>query len=444
MWGVIEFESDQQAIVRWIKLADSSLAYEIRAIQSWEMRDWRFADEQLRHRSERFFSIGAFEYTDSSTTFSQPLIIQPEIGTIGFLLRPAQEGWEVLLQAKYEPGNAQGVQIAPTIQATRSNLDGVHQGARVPFAAWFADPMAPAQFDVLQTEEAGRFLRKRNRNVTKCMDSAEHGNLYRWCRLKTVKKLLGMSHLVNTDARSCLCCFDWTAFFRSRHDSIPFDGDDTLARQLQRSLETAPEKAELRARLDEFRAEFGSVKEVPLDALSGWQVDDTGFHPSEEGSFSVRYYAVRAESREVGCWSQPFVVSQGVGLSVLALSQRSGLLKIFLRLRRDIGVWNGAEVAPSYFREPGEVWSPRGESERRLFEAIVSGRVLLEADNTEEGSRFYKDVISFRVVLIDAPEVQNGSGGMWVTLGTAKDLFDEGLLASNELRSALSFLIPLL
>jgi len=441
---VIRFERDQQAAIEWVKECGSRGLSHSRAIPLREMEKWAVVSGQLRHQSGRFFSIGGFEYTNSTRAFAQPLINQPEIGTLGFLLRSAEDGLEFLMQAKYEPGNVNGVQIAPTVQATRSNLDRVHGGGHIPFAEYFADQEVPTEFDILQTEEADRFFRKRNRNVARVIDRCDHNQSYRWCGIETIKALLRLSHIVNADARSGLACCDWKAFFRpSGHPHFFLDCVD-LTRLLWESLETTPEKAELGERVGRIRAGFGQVKEVPLDALPGWHMDENGCHPETEGQFSVKYYTVTAESREVRDWSQPLLTSHGVGLSVLALSAQSGVLKLFVRLRHAIGVWNGVEVAPSYFRSPGELWSPREGSDCRLFRAIASGRLLLEAENAEEGSRFYKDVILFRVVMVDAANMEDAPDGIWITLGTAKEVVDQGQLASNELRSALSFLIPLL
>ena len=67
----------------------------------------------------------------------QPLIDPPEIGTLGFSLRGIGKNREVLAYAKIEPGNVDTVQLAPTCQATASNIARVHSGEMPPYSEYF-------------------------------------------------------------------------------------------------------------------------------------------------------------------------------------------------------------------------------------------------------------------------------------------------------------------
>ena len=65
------------------------------------------------------------------------MIDQPELGWLGFVVRTAGAGVEWLVQAKTEPGNVHGTQLAPTLQATRSNFTRVHGGRPTRFLDLF-------------------------------------------------------------------------------------------------------------------------------------------------------------------------------------------------------------------------------------------------------------------------------------------------------------------
>ncbi|MFH4268324.1 NDP-hexose 2,3-dehydratase family protein, partial [Acinetobacter baumannii] len=67
---------------------------------------------------------------------------------------------------KVEPGNCNGLQLSPTVQATRSNYTRVHQGRAVPYLEYFVDARKHRVIaDVRQSEQGSWFFQKRNRNM---------------------------------------------------------------------------------------------------------------------------------------------------------------------------------------------------------------------------------------------------------------------------------------
>ena len=65
-----------------------------------------------------------------------------------------------------EPGNVNIIQLSPTVQATKSNYTRVHKGKLPAYLNYFLDrKKSKFLVDLLQTEQGGRFLRKRNRNM---------------------------------------------------------------------------------------------------------------------------------------------------------------------------------------------------------------------------------------------------------------------------------------
>ena len=100
----------------------------------------------LRHHTGRFFSVEAVtvERPDAAVpSWQQPIINQPEIGILGILVREIDGVLHCLMQAKQEPGNPDcGVQLSPTVQATRSNYTGVHKGRAIRIWSTSANPWA--------------------------------------------------------------------------------------------------------------------------------------------------------------------------------------------------------------------------------------------------------------------------------------------------------------
>jgi oxidase EvaA len=426
-------------VIQWLKHQDVRASYQATEITLDQQGDWFFDGWEIRHRLNRFFSVAGFEYQNGRSCRTQPLIVQPEIGCLGWVTRGTGSETEFLLQAKYEPGNCNGTQIAPTVQATKSNQDRVHGGSAVPFLDVFQQHGPRPVVDELQTEESDRFFRKLNRNVAvQILGELPHAEQFHWCSLPTLKRLLTLSHTVNTDARSALACMDWKLF----QDRSPTDRFLTPALRRSRDLDLDTPAA--LQRLDDARAGFGRVRQVSLSQLPGWRLTPLGLE-SPDGPFSIRYFRIRSQLREVPEWSQPLLVSRSPGLCLLAISiKKDGIARVYLRSRQAPGVLNGAEIGPSLQFSPGECPDRLDSVDDTMLRLARQGRLLVEADNSQEGSRFFKDSTRYRVTLIDDSQMPDTHDSGWATLGTLKNLIDRGGIISNELRSTVSFLLPLL
>jgi oxidase EvaA len=115
-----------------------------------------------------------------------------------------------LMQAKAEPGNVDGTQIAPTVQATRSNYMRVHGGKLPLFVERFLGrAKRKVIYEGLQSEEGARFWKKNNLNIVLEVGAGELEDLpaeFRWMTLYQLKRLLLKSNVVNISARSVLAC----------------------------------------------------------------------------------------------------------------------------------------------------------------------------------------------------------------------------------------------
>jgi oxidase EvaA len=98
-----------------------------------ELDGWHFdpATGNLGHRSGGFFTVEGIEASlgEDVGSWTQPIIIQDEIGMLGILVKRFGGVPYCLMQAKMEPGNVNTLQLSPTVQATRSNHTRVHRGS---------------------------------------------------------------------------------------------------------------------------------------------------------------------------------------------------------------------------------------------------------------------------------------------------------------------------
>ena len=88
-------------------------------------------------------------------------MFQNEDGILGIIKN--KETQKYLLQAKVEPGNINKLQLAPTVQATKSNYSQVHGGSKVPYVEYFLKLNKFNKYN--QTEQGFRYLNKFNSNI---------------------------------------------------------------------------------------------------------------------------------------------------------------------------------------------------------------------------------------------------------------------------------------
>jgi dTDP-4-dehydro-6-deoxy-alpha-D-glucopyranose 2,3-dehydratase len=131
-----------QSAIAWLRNRQAAHRYRIRQIPFCDLDHWHFDEEtgNLVHDTGRFFTIrGVDVQTNWGTVghWQQPIIDQPEIGYLGFLCKMIDGVLHFLVQAKMEPGNINLIQMAPTLQATRSNFSCVHKGTKPSFLQYF-------------------------------------------------------------------------------------------------------------------------------------------------------------------------------------------------------------------------------------------------------------------------------------------------------------------
>jgi len=207
---------DDLAVDRWIRRKLKQPQLHSRFIPIKDIQNWRLneATGNISHDSGRFFSITGVHVrhrmNQEELEWDQPIIDQPEIGIMGFLVKNISGVLHFCVRAKEEPGNINSVQLSPTVQATRSNYSRVHGGTPPPFIELFLDtPGEKLVYAKLQTEDGGRFLFKSNRNMIVRVQEDELQEIpddFIWLTLRQIRGLLRRDNLVNSCARSVLAC----------------------------------------------------------------------------------------------------------------------------------------------------------------------------------------------------------------------------------------------
>lgn len=418
---------------RWFTRQARIHRYAVDRVPFSALSGWRFeaGSGDLVHESGGFFAISGLRVrTDfrRPREWTQPVIVQPEIGLLGILVKRFDGVPHLLMQSKMEPGNVNTLQLSPTVQATRSNYTGVHRGRRVPYVEYFMGPRRGTVLaDSLQSEQGWWFLHKRNRNmVVETRDEVPLLDGFQWLTLPQLGELLTSDNLVNMDSRTVLSTLPCGEPAAELVDSVADPYRRAALRSLSPRYGSVHGLHEVLRRLTDARARHELVqRRVPLrDVLDEgpWRLTETGIARPDGRHFEVIGVDVRAERREVGRWSQPLVAPVG-GLSGLFVKRIDGVLHLLLEARVEAGALNVCEYAPSVQCSPSHLGAGGRPA---LLDRLLSAppeRIRYDTALSEEGGRFHHAVTRNLIVETDDDfPLAEPEGHCWVTLHQAQAL----------------------
>ncbi|MFI6346432.1 NDP-hexose 2,3-dehydratase family protein [Streptomyces sp. NPDC050560] len=419
-------------VLAWLEERTRAHDFQVDRIPITDMAGWSFDEEtgNLRHHSGRFFTVEGMHVTiedraggTAATTWSQPVICQPEVAILGLLVKEFGGVPHILMQAKMEPGNCNVVQLSPTVQATWSNYTGVHKGSPVKYVEYFAEAgKSTVLADVIQSEQGEWFHHKRNRNViVQTWDEVPLHEDFCWLTLAQIGELLHRSNVINMDSRSALSC-------------VPVERPDEGA--LHSDKEVLSWFAGARARY------AVTSRLVPLRDVPDWRRTDTSVEHVREAYFRLVGVSVQAGSREVTSWTQPLLEPYAQDVAAFLACRVEGVLHVLAHARPEGGFANGVEIGPTVQYCPGDLARLPG-SEPPLFADVVEAAdedaVLYSAIHSEEGGRFLNAENRYLVVDVgqhfDPPQDYR-----WVTPAQLSSLVGHGHYLGIQARTLLACL----
>lgn len=421
----------------WLDRRRAASGLQVRRVGFADCAGWRFRDGRLEHETGSFFSVAGMLFGNTARpdrNNAHVMIDQPEVGWLGFLVRPNGRGIDWLLQAKTEPGNDGGTHIAPTVQATRSNFRMAHGGLPTRYLDLFA-PGAPLLSDAPYSEQGTRFLWKFNRNCVRLVQPGEVADPgpddgWRWFSGRALRQMLDHDFTVNTDARSVIATAPWALLA----DGGPLFRAAALARSHASGL---GQMRSLLAAIAPAGSKPGiSWHRVPLDDLPGHALSADALRCAE-GTEAVACFDCAARDREVSRWCQPFLMPPAAPAEHdLMMRVEDGAAELFLRRVNEPGFADRVEYGPTFHSE-----LPPPPALSRLF-ADTPRKTLAVLNQTDEGGRFMQAPARYRIVLVEGtPERRAYPFGAWVRLAALERLLQTPGSCTNELRTLVSMML---
>ena len=443
------FLEKKEDILSWLGDVNARHCMEVSLCNLSELRDWHYSPDffYLSHRTFRYFSIIGLEVNKTSKidveAWNQPIILQPEIGLLGLAIRRTSSGLQYLVQAKSEPGNLNSVQISPTIQATESNIDRVHGQSSIPLADLFLNaPVDCVVYDALQSEQGGRFFKKRNRNiiidVTTLQDIHLNSDDYAWISQNEMYSLLHINDVVNMDLRSVLSCLpiDYLNLTCSSSPAHHPELDHSFLHS-ERFILSWLTRAKI--------SEKVLVQKISLKDITPWLIGHDKIHHPSQNYFQIRGVQCHTKSPNHYHWYQPIIQPCSPGLIVFFVKEIDGLIYFLVQAKLEAGCFNFSELAPTIQCLTGNIDSFKPPKYLDYIDSIEPQRVIYDHYQSEEGGRFYRESNRNMIVKVQSNFLtQYSNTHIWIAYEQLKHLSLYGNMVNVQARCLLTVFDSLL
>ena len=200
-------------IIRWITYLKVNSELEVNQIPLNRVSNWKKTDEKIYHEDQKYFDVIPVEVTIEGrevTRWSQPMIQAKQEGICSFIIKNLNGVYHFLIQGKVECGNFDIVEMAPTVQCLTGNYVD-NESEKLPFLDFVLNAKKEQiVYDVMQSEEGGRFYKEQNRNLVVQVnehDLSELPSNYIWISLHQLQRFILFNNYINIQARSLISAF---------------------------------------------------------------------------------------------------------------------------------------------------------------------------------------------------------------------------------------------
>ena len=357
-------------LINWLKNQKKINKLKIKKKNINNLKDWIFKDNSIFHKTNIFFSIKPFLFKQKKKKIFQPLIVQKEEGILGIIKQRKQGKDYYLLQSKIEPGNINGIQISPTVQATKSNYLRKHGGKKTLFLDFFLK--TKTNFKIISkkrlSEQGSRFLNKKNFNIllesNKILIPKEKN--YCWLTKENIKYLINKKNMINMDTISVLSSV-------IKKDSIEkkLNKDNHLQIKLNRFNKKSKYKTN--------RINFSNLKK--------WKIGKNSIYHKDKKFFSIFFIDVIASFREVEKWEQPIISDHLSSFNGFLRTKVNNTFHYLLNIISEPGI-----VQPKYTSTIFEKNFLLKSNKNIKYKSFFNKKnCAMDIINSDEGGRFLKN-----------------------------------------------------
>ena len=357
---------------KWILHQKKKNLMKISKINILDVLNWKIEDKKIYNRNKNFFSIVPFQFKkNKNILWFQPLIVQKEVGILGIIKKVYKSIDYYLLQAKVEPGNTKGIQLSPTVQATKSNYLRKHGGKKTNYLNFFIRKNLKIKTitNLRLSEQGTRYFNKSNNNILVDLKNQKIKKLnsYIWVTKKNLEYLLKKKNLLNMDTISVLS------------SSIKKNVLDDPINEYQNIIDVL-KKIKKKIKIQR--------KVITFNNLKNWKVLKSSIYDIEKKFFSVFFLKIKANSREVKEWHQPIISDHNISLNGFLIKRKNKTNNYLLKAVQEPGL--NIPRFTSTISIKNFNYRTR-EDNIKFYSFFKNKKRIIKYVNSDEGGRFYKN-----------------------------------------------------
>jgi oxidase EvaA len=197
-------------INRWLTHMKTTFELDMIEIPLEKVEKWITTDSKIYHEEQKYFEVLPMSVSIEGrevNRWTQPMIRAKQEGICAFIIKRINGVYHFLVQGKVECGNFDIVEMAPTVQCLTGNYKDA-EPSKLPYLDYILN-VSDDQivYDVMQSEEGGRFYQEQNRNmIVEAGDSfaTETPDNYIWMSLRQIQRFMLFNNFLNVQARSLI------------------------------------------------------------------------------------------------------------------------------------------------------------------------------------------------------------------------------------------------
>lgn len=354
-------------LIDWLKNQKKINKIKIKKKKINSLNDWIFKKDIIFHKSKNFFSIKPFLFQQKRKKRFQPLIVQREHGILGIIKQKKKGKDYYLLQSKIEPGNINGIQISPTVQATKSNYLRKHGGKKTLFLDYFLKKQKKLNIisKIKLSEQGSRFLKKKNWNIlleTHKLTIPIKKN-YCWLTKENIKYLIKKRNMLNMDTISVL--------------------SSVIKKNLNENKLNS--NYDIKNMLHQFDKNMKFSRNIiSFNDLKNWKIKKDSISDIKNKYFSIFFINVFANLREVKKWEQPIISDHFSSLNGFLVSKINNSMHYLLQIINEPG-FDQSKYTSTIFEKN---FSFHSRKNIKFLSFFNKKNCLMDLVNSDEGGRF--------------------------------------------------------
>jgi len=416
----------KKKFLNWFKSANDFSKPKVFIIDVKKLKKWNFTDRAIHHESKRFFSFKYYKVLSKidniSKLFYSPFIVQKEVGILGILIKKFKNEYKYLLQAKFEPGNINKIQISPTLQATKSNYNKVHKGKETHFVNFFLNAISKKNyiFKKKLPEQGTRYINKYNQNI---IIETKNNNLrvpknFLWVTKKEIKELLKKNNLLNMDTLSVLSCI-----IKKELNLFSYNNNKEIINKISVFDKQNNQKINL----------------TNLANLKSWKYHDKKIINLNKEFFSIIGIKTITNSREIKSWDQPIIREYHNGIVGFIVKKIHNSLHYYMQIVKEPGYKKPLLTGTICVKDFG-IKNYKDNFFINILKKKKKSKILFNKTLSEEGGRFFhKQNQNIVIEIKNEINIVQKKNFMWLSHNQMVDLIRKGTISIEARNLFLSF-----